>query len=114
MKSHIVISALFFFFSLKAFTQKCEIFSVPGIPVYFYPVQGQVSYSRLNDSTNYSFRKVNSEYHVKKLVKDSMVESTIYFYKGKKKKQVFKVKTRRGDKMYLKNERKMICILSLG
>jgi hypothetical protein len=92
--------------------QSCEIFKAPKVNVYLYPVEGEVSVSKLNDTVIYSLEKIRAtSYKVQKIISGKLKEEHIYKYKGKYKYEIFRVKKRKIDKIYFIKEKRRICLL---
>lgn len=108
----VVLIVFILAFNTNVKSQSCEIFEISGINVFFYPIENQISYSKLNDSTSYSFEKIfDTVYCVKKIVSGTTTNENNYFYKGKSRCQFFKMKNLSPDGVTYTREKRIICLL---
>lgn len=92
--------------------QSCEIFEIPSASIYLYPSEKGKNFSVLNDSVSFSIEKLDGgDYRVQKLLFNAPISDHKYRYRGKKRNQVFKVKTRELDKVRILRKCKVICLL---
>lgn len=111
-QKHFLFSVLLLIFSNNSQAQSCEIFEIPNVNVYLYPLAEGISTSKLNDSVSYSIEKVSSsKFRIQKLLFEKVIETNYYKYKGKTRIQVFKVKKRKGEEISFIKKKKKICVL---
>ena len=109
-KTFIAILIIASCYNCKA--QSCEIFEIPNVKVYLYPVAKGASFSKMNDSISYSLEKIlATKFRGQKLLFDKVIGTKNYKYAGKSRYQVFKMRKRNGDKMSTVKEKRRICLL---
>lgn len=111
-QKYLLFTVLLLILSNNSQAQSCEIFEIPNVNVYLYPLAKGIGTSKLNDSVSYSIEKVSStKFRVQKLLFEKVMETKYYKYKGKTRIQTFKIKKRKGEEISFVKKKKLICVL---